>query len=61
VNIYRTPWAALGDNCRGRSQIILFNHSKFGKSSEKYLHQAELFEGAEQKAGAPLTAVGVED
>jgi transposase len=46
-------------------QIILFNHGKFGKSSEKCSQQAELFDEAEQEqeadACAPLMAAGVED
>jgi transposase len=44
-------------------QIILFNHGKFGKSSEKCSQQAELFDEAEQEADAdaPLMAAGVED
>jgi hypothetical protein len=44
-------------------QIILFNHGKFGKSSEKYPQQAELFDEAEQEADdeAPLMAEVVEE
>jgi transposase len=46
-------------------QIILFNHGKFGKSSEKCSQQAGLFDEAEQEqeadACAPLMAAGVED
>ena len=44
-------------------QIILFNHGKFGKSSEKCSQQTELFDEAEQEADdeAPLMAAGVED
>jgi len=44
-------------------QIILFNHGKCGKSSEKCSQQAELLDEAEQEvdAGALLMAVGVED
>jgi len=33
-------------------QIILFNHGKFGKSSEKCSQQVELFDEAEQEADA---------
>jgi hypothetical protein len=36
-------------------QIILFNHSKFGKSSETCTQQAELFDEAEQEADAYVT------
>ena len=44
-------------------QIILFNHGKFGKSSEKCPEQAELFDETEQEADdeAPLTAEVVEE
>ena len=44
-------------------QIILFNHGKFGKSSEKCSQQAELFDEAEQEADdeAPLIAEVVEE
>lgn len=44
-------------------QIILFNHGKFGKSSEKNSQQAELFDEAEQEADdeAPLVAEVVEE
>jgi transposase len=44
-------------------QIILLNHGKFGKSSEKCSQQAELFDEAEQEADAcaPLMTAGVED
>jgi transposase len=44
-------------------QIILFNHGKFGKSSEKSSQQAELFDEAEQEADdeAPLMAEVVEE
>ena len=44
-------------------QIILFNHGKFCKSSEKCSQQTELFDEAEQEADdeAPLTAEVVEE
>ena len=44
-------------------QIILFNHGKFGKSSEKCPEQAELFDETEQEADdeAPLMAEVVEE
>ena len=44
-------------------QIILFNHGKFGKSSEKCSQQTELFDEAEQEADdkALLTAEVVEE